>query len=121
MTAALAVAKALADQTRLRALMALRGGELCLCQLVDLFGLAPSTVSRHMNILHDAGLLHRRKAGRWVFFRFAGRGATPQTKQALRWVQSSMTEDAQVARDEEALKRIRAKDPEELCRCYEKS
>ena len=41
----IAITKALSDETRVRALMSLKGGELCLCQLVELFGLAPSTGS----------------------------------------------------------------------------
>jgi DNA-binding transcriptional ArsR family regulator len=121
MSPALAIAKALADETRLRSVMALRGGELCLCQLVELFGLAPSTISRHLNILHEAGLLQRRKAGRWVFYRLAERAAPSHVKQALRWAQASMETHEQVARDEVTLRRIRNEDLEELCRCYEKS
>ena len=65
MRAFLAIAKALADENRARALMALGGGELCLCQIIEVLGMSPSTVSKHMSILHQAGLVERRKDGRW--------------------------------------------------------
>ena len=48
----LEAAKALADANRVRALLALEGGELCVCQIVALLGLAPSTVSKHLSVLH---------------------------------------------------------------------
>jgi DNA-binding transcriptional ArsR family regulator len=48
----LAIAKALADENRTRVLMFLRAGELCVCQIMEMMGLAPSTVSKHLNILH---------------------------------------------------------------------
>ncbi|MCX7006705.1 MAG: metalloregulator ArsR/SmtB family transcription factor [Kiritimatiellaeota bacterium] len=47
------VLKALADETRLRALCALRNGELCVCQLIALLDLSPSTVSKHLSILRQ--------------------------------------------------------------------
>ncbi len=46
------ITKALADETRVRMLMALREGELCVCQITELFGFAPSTVSKHLSVLH---------------------------------------------------------------------
>jgi ArsR family transcriptional regulator, arsenate/arsenite/antimonite-responsive transcriptional repressor len=61
------VLKALADETRLRALCALRGGELCVCQLIALLELAPSTVSKHLSILRAARLVESRKEGRWIY------------------------------------------------------
>jgi DNA-binding transcriptional ArsR family regulator len=118
MPTVLGVAKALADETRQRALMALRDRELCLCQLVDLLGLAPSTVSAHLNILHKAGLVSRRKQGRWVYFRWAGREAGTLVKQALRWVGSSLADDPRVARDAAKLARVMKKDLNRLCQCY---
>jgi ArsR family transcriptional regulator, arsenate/arsenite/antimonite-responsive transcriptional repressor len=53
----LATTKALADESRLRILASLQGRELCLCQLVELLGLAASTVSRHASILEQARLV----------------------------------------------------------------
>ena len=60
------ITRALADESRVRALLALRQGELCVCQLTELFGAAPSTVSKHLSVLYQAGLVESRKEGRWV-------------------------------------------------------
>ena len=68
----MAIAKALADENRVRLLLALQKQELCVCQLIELIGLAPSTVSKHMSILRQARLVEARKEGRWVYYRPAG-------------------------------------------------
>lgn len=114
----LAITKALNDQTRLRTLLALRRGELCLCQLVELFGLAPSTISKHLNILYEAGLVDRRKDGRWVYFKLAGRDASPAVKRAIRWVTDSLEDESQVIGDGKKLGSVLKKDLQELCGCY---
>ena len=62
----MAVAKALADDNRTRALMCLRAGELCVCRIIALLELAPSTVSKHLDILRRAGLVESHKEGRWI-------------------------------------------------------
>jgi len=62
---------ALADPNRVRALMALRGGERCVCEIIELLNLAPSTVSKHMSILKQAGLVSSRKDSRWVYYTLA--------------------------------------------------
>src|SRR5215472_1761675 len=64
--------KALADPVRLR-LMSLvashTGGEACVCDLNDAFDLSQPTISHHLKVLHDAGLLDRDKRGVWVYYR----------------------------------------------------
>jgi DNA-binding transcriptional ArsR family regulator len=67
----IAITKALADKNRVRAFMALRNGELCVCQIIELLDLAPSTISKHMSILKQAGLVDSRKDSRWVYYRLA--------------------------------------------------
>ncbi len=114
----LAITKALSDESRVRALMALKYGELCLCQLIDLLELSPSTVSKHMSLLLQAGLLERRKEGRWHFYRLASNGVPIEVKNALKWVIQSLAEEAVVQEDSEKLAIVRKKDLEELCACY---
>jgi len=70
------ITKALADETRLRSLAALHGQELCLCQLTQLFELAPSTMSKHLSLLRSAGLIQSRKEGRWVFYSWSDPSAS---------------------------------------------
>jgi ArsR family transcriptional regulator len=64
--------KALADPARLR-LMSLvashAGGEACVCDLNEAFDLSQPTISHHLKVLHDAGLLDREKRGVWVYYR----------------------------------------------------
>lgn len=118
MNQVLDIAKALGDESRLRALLALRDGELCLCQIIDVIELAPSTVSKHLSILHRAGLVQRRKQGKWHYYRLAGRDASPVARRALRWVTDALSDDPAVAADADAFERVRCTDPAELCGCY---
>jgi len=64
--------KALADPVRLR-LMSLvlshEGGEACVCDLQPAFELSQPTISHHLKVLHEAGLLDRDKRGVWVYYR----------------------------------------------------
>jgi ArsR family transcriptional regulator len=64
--------KALADPVRLR-LMSLiashAGGEACVCDLNDAFELSQPTISHHLKVLHDAGLVERDKRGVWAYYR----------------------------------------------------
>jgi len=114
----LLIAKALSDETRIRALMSLADGELCVCQIIEVLGLSPSTVSKHMSILQQAGLVERRKDGRWHYYRLAGRGAEPIVRQALRWTLNSLDGEKLITKDAKALCCIRAQDREELTACY---
>lgn len=64
--------KALADPVRLRllSLVASHGdGEACVCDLQEAFDLSQPTISHHLKVLHEAGLLERAKRGVWVFYR----------------------------------------------------
>jgi ArsR family transcriptional regulator, arsenate/arsenite/antimonite-responsive transcriptional repressor len=64
--------KALADPVRLR-LMSLvashDGGEACVCELTGAFELSQPTISHHLKVLHEAGLLEREKRGVWVYYK----------------------------------------------------
>lgn len=64
--------KALADPTRVRLLSliaAAEGREACVCDLTDPVGLAQPTVSHHMKILVEAGLVAREQRGKWAYYR----------------------------------------------------
>ena len=112
----LVITKALADATRVRALLALR--ELCLCQIIELLDLAPSTVSKHMDLLYQAGLVERRKQGRWLYFRLGGRQVPATAQKAMRWTMDALADDATVKADATQLGDIRRKDLKEVSACY---
>lgn len=63
--------KALSDETRLRILVLLRTGELCVCDLMGILDLPQSTVSRHLAYLRNAGLVDDRRQGVWMFYSLA--------------------------------------------------
>lgn len=107
----LAAFKALGDFNRLRIVMSLRGGQLCVCQIIALIGLAPSTVSKHLYILHQADLVEVDKKGRWMYYRLS----PAVDKRLMKWLEAALTGDGQIATDAATLKRILAEDPEKLC------
>src|ERR1700745_2263090 len=64
--------KALAEPVRLRLMSLIAshpGGEACVCDLNDAFDLSQPTISHHLKVLHEAGLLDRDKRGVWVYYR----------------------------------------------------
>lgn len=112
----LSITKALADKNRLRILCALRHGELCVCQIIEMLELAPSTVSKHLAILAGAGLVESRKEGRWAYYRLPeGEEATEEARTAIAWVLGRLAQDPAIARDDEHRATITQLSPEELC------
>jgi ArsR family transcriptional regulator, arsenate/arsenite/antimonite-responsive transcriptional repressor len=64
--------KALAEPVRLRLMSLIAshpGGEACVCDLTGAFDLTQPTISHHLKVLHDSGLLDREKRGVWVYYR----------------------------------------------------
>ena len=94
------ITKALSDENRIRILLALNGRtELCVCQLIDMLQLAPSTVSKHLFILRNARLVTGRKQGRWMYYRLNTIEAAPTVKDALAWVTQSVADDPLIKAD----------------------
>ncbi len=60
--------RAFSDRTRLRILSMLRGGELCVCDLIDVLAVPQAKVSRHLAYLRRAGLVKARKEGLWHYY-----------------------------------------------------
>lgn len=110
------ITKALADENRVRMLLALQDGELCVCQITGLFGLAASTISKHLSILHQAGLLDSRKNGRWMHYSLPGKGASAPAREAIRWVIKALARYPRAVADAARLKKVLAMDPAELCK-----
>ncbi len=61
--------KALSDPNRVKIITILGGRELCVCELTALLGVAQPTVSKHLRILEDTGLVSFRKEGNWIIYR----------------------------------------------------
>lgn len=107
--------KALGDETRIRAVLALRDHELCVCQIVELLELAPSTVSKHLQILKEAGLVGYRKMGRWVYYRLSESDAKGVPNAALNMILATAQHTQLAKADRQRLKEILRLDPEDLC------
>lgn len=112
----LAATKALSDPNRVRMLCALRGGELCVCQLIELLGLAPSTISKHLSILNQAELIDSRKEGRWVYYRLPRKRGAGVATRLTQETFKALADHAAIIEDDERLSRIRKADLEEQCR-----
>jgi len=65
--------KAIADKTRLNIVDLLSCGEMCACQLLDNFNITQPTLSYHMRILCDSGIVIGRRNGAWMYYRINGR------------------------------------------------
>ena len=107
---------ALADETRLRLLMAVRGGERCVCELIELVRMAPSTVSKHLSILRDAGWVDARKEGRWVYYRLADETPFPIVGKTMLPLFQSLEKSTVAKADMKRLQKICREDTDTLCR-----
>ncbi len=112
----LRVTKALADLQRLRILLMLQRGELCVCQIVEVLALAPSTVSKHLSVLATAGLVESRKEGRWAYYRLPEEPAGEAAQPVLEWVARSVRDDPTIERDEHVLAEVLRENPEVVAR-----
>ncbi len=65
------VMKALSDPNRVRVLKLLQAGELCVCEIQKVLGLAQSTASKHMKLLEDSGLVERKRQKNWIIYSLA--------------------------------------------------
>ena len=112
---AVSIAKALGDETRLRIMAMLEPQELCACQIIEVFDLANSTISRHLSVLKQAGLLQSRKSGRWIYY-FWPKAPSPALQSTQRWLSAMIHHDLQIQQDRQHMIEILKIDPEALCR-----
>ena len=66
--------KAFCDENRIRILNLLRGGEKCACHLLEELSISQPTLSHHMKILCDSGIVVGRKEGKWMHYRISRSG-----------------------------------------------
>ena len=72
--------KALCDENRVQIFRLLQGGERCACELLDEMQLSQPTLSHHMKILCDSGLVVGRKEGKWMHYSISAEGAKDAIK-----------------------------------------
>jgi ArsR family transcriptional regulator len=108
-------AKAFADPSRVRILMALRNHELCVCELCGALGATQSTLSTHLRVIRDAGLIAARKQGKWMYYAIA-----PSAKRLVQTLYKSfagsLSADATLSRDAQKLsQRLAMRDNGSCC------
>jgi len=119
----LSITKAMSDENRLRALAMLQNGELCVCRIIEMLQLAPSTVSKHMSILKQAGLVATRRTGKWTYYRPADETDGPAEAEIIAWLMRQLKDEPKIIADFARLKEIQQRVNEERktsCSCKEK-
>jgi DNA-binding transcriptional ArsR family regulator len=97
------VGRAISDRNRIRILKMLEPGELCVCQITAILGLAPASASKHLSLLRMSGLLTHRKDGRWVYYRLSAHPNNPYAPAVLEMMGASLEDDAVIAEDRRRL------------------
>ncbi len=88
--------KALSDPNRVRVLKLLQEGELCVCEIQKVLGLAQSTVSKHMKLLEDAGLVERKRQGTWIIYSLADGSETEYAAAMLERLRGWLDDDKEL-------------------------
>jgi len=101
--------KALADETRVRIVALLAHGELCVCHIEAVLALPQPTVSRHLAVLRNAGVVEMRRDGLWVLYRLA-RQTDADCERQLRALAAAFAPHEALRRDLDRLRKLRGPD-----------
>jgi ArsR family transcriptional regulator len=113
--------KAFADPNRVRVLAALREGELCVCELADALELTQSTLSTHLQVLREGGLVQSRRQGKWIYYAMAP-GFGKVAEGLFRFFEKDLEEDGQIKADGKRLaRRLAEREDGQCCRGFSKS
>jgi len=104
--------KALSDPNRVRILKLLENKELCVCEVQNLLGLAQSTVSKHMKLLEEAGLVDFRKDGSWIIYQLTDGEESAYAKVMLSNLSGWLSDDQQLL---EMMHKMSQVDQERIC------
>lgn len=105
------ILKALSDHGRLRILKILEIRSLCVCEITEVIGLATSTISSHLNLLKNAGLIMDEKEGKWINYHFV---INPEPFFGHLWpiISKQLDQDPLVAKDRKAVAHV---DRQKIC------
>lgn len=109
------VLKAAADPTRTRILKLLEHGGLCVCQVQAVLGLAASTVSKHLALLKQAGLVEDRRHGKWIEYALATPPAGPFVEPVLALLRGPLDRAPEVVADRRRLREVRKIPLDAIC------
>lgn len=106
------IIKALADKNRLRIVcLLIKKQDLCVCEITDIIGLSQPTISSHLRLLENAGLIESNKDGLWVNYNINCQ-ATLFDRKLIEMVCKDLKKDKQIISD---LKKLRAIDRDMIC------
>lgn len=103
MEAFILLSKAISDPTRVRMLKLLEGGELCVCEIMEVLNIGQSIASKHLGILRTAGLVESRKGGTWSYYRLSER-VRDHNRDFLKFIALHLNEDEVVTKDKKILR-----------------
>ncbi len=106
------VMKALSDPNRVKIIKMLCEKELCVCEITAVLGLAQSTVSKHLKILEEAGLVCYRKEGSWINYQLSEGDDSRYAHAMLEHLNEWLADDAQVR---DILTRMQNVDRAQIC------
>ena len=109
----LRIFKALSDKNRMRIMKMLEVKPMCVCEITAVLNLAPSTVSKHLSLLHEAELIEDRKEGRWVNYSLPSKSQIHFVSEMMKLLRRSLKDDPEVVADMEKAKKVNRA---ELCR-----
>jgi len=101
------VMKALSDPNRVKIVKMLQHREFCVCEIQYVLGIAQPTVSKHLKILEDAGLVTYRKDGLWVNYRLTDGASSPYAASLLGNLKHWLTDDPEIREILEELPRVK--------------
>jgi ArsR family transcriptional regulator, arsenate/arsenite/antimonite-responsive transcriptional repressor len=104
------VMKALSDPSRVKILKMLQYKSMCVCEIQAAIQLAQPTVSKHLKIIEDAGLVGYRKNGLWVNYQLTDGGGSPYAATLLGNLKHWLRDDPEIVRMAERLPSIRRED-----------
>jgi ArsR family transcriptional regulator len=107
------VMKALSDPNRVKIIKMLQHRVMCVCEIQDALKISQPSVSKHLKILEEAGLVDYKKDGLWVNYHLTGGASTPYAASLLGNLRHWLEDDQEVA---EMVERLPAIQREEVCR-----
>lgn len=90
------VMKALSDPNRVKVVKMLQHKEMCVCEMQEALGIAQPTVSKHLKILEDAGLVQSKKDGLWVNYRLIDGEGNPYAAEMLSMMERWLGDDREI-------------------------
>lgn len=104
--------KSLSDPNRIRIMKMLEARKMCVCEITEILGLATSTVSKHLQLLKNAGLVEEEKSGKWVYYKKTSDKNDTELSGIHIHVEKILNKDKTVISDKRKTKTVTA---EKLC------